>query len=239
MKIFTVDQAQQGGLEWSSLRAGLVTASNASEIITPTWKVKTGDKVEDFINEKLAERILGAPLPSAFKGTYAMETGSIIEEEIFNSLACVTDWDMRRVGFIADDSMRYGCSPDALIGDDSGAEIKSPNLDTHIGYLRGGIVPAKYLPQIHFSMFVTGFKEWKFISYNRMLPKLILTVKRDEKIQAAIGEAMASFLAQMDAAWVNLIRLNNGKEFPKNSFREDVINPKPEPKPDSGHDVIP
>src|SRR5208282_4714782 len=107
-----------------------------------------------------------------------------------------------------------GASPDGLIGDDLGIEIKCPNASTHVKYLLAGKVPDDYIVQVHFSMFVTGFPRWIFMSYRRAMPPLILTVERDERIQGQIEEAVESFKSRMDTGWKTLVALNGG-ELPK------------------------
>lgn len=66
----------------------------------------------------------------------------------------------------------YGCTPDGLIGDDAGIEIKCPNSETHFQYL--GVTDAaslkliepKYYWQVQGSMLVTGREVWWFVSYD-------------------------------------------------------------------------
>jgi hypothetical protein len=48
-------------------------------------------------------------------------------------------------------------------------------------------------------MFVTGRKWWKFLSYRRGFPALLLTVERDEEIMRKIESAVASFCAKIDS----------------------------------------
>ena len=59
-------------------------------------------------------------------------------------------------------------------------------------------------------MFVTGRKWWKFLSYRRGFPPLVLEIERDEKIQAVLAEALAQFLAKFDAEMANMIDANGG-----------------------------
>jgi hypothetical protein len=102
-------------------------------------------------------------------------------------------------GFITSDDGRIGCSPDGTIGDDCGLEIKSPQPPAHLKYLIAGVVPPQYLPQVHFSMLVTGFPRWVFVSYSRQFPPLVVEVKRDEAIQTALRDALAKFFDGFDA----------------------------------------
>ena len=60
------DQCEQGSDEWHVLRSGLISASSASEIFTPTGKPATGAKVDNYINRLIAERVMGKPVESGY-----------------------------------------------------------------------------------------------------------------------------------------------------------------------------
>jgi hypothetical protein len=57
-------------------------------------------------------------------------------------------------------------------------------VDTHVDYLLAGELPAKYKPQVHFSMAVTGIRAWFFMSYFPGLNPLILKVQWGEYTDA-------------------------------------------------------
>ncbi len=78
-------------------------------------------------------------------------------------------------------------SPDGLIGDDGGIEIKARNDKKHFNLIMGD---EKDIPvdQIQMSLLVSGRKWWDFVSINTDFSKPIF-IKRiypDEKIQAKI-----------------------------------------------------
>jgi putative phage-type endonuclease len=209
MKILTMSQHSD---EWFHARAGMLTASKADAILTPKFKVKDGNAVDTLIAKCLAEKWTGGPLPEDAINTLPMEYGSILEERARPAYTLLTGREVRPVGLITDDDGVCGASPDGLIGDDCGIEIKCPNASTHVKYLLAGEVPHDYLVQVHFSMFVTGFPSWVFMSYRHNMPPLILTVQRDDKIQAQIAEAAESFKSKMAAGWQTLVALNGGAE---------------------------
>lgn len=60
---------------------------------------------------------------------------------------------------------------------------------------------------MHGSLYVTGRKRWRFLSYRRGFPKLVLTVERDEAIMTKIGTALAGFYAAFDEAFNRLTEL--------------------------------
>lgn len=189
MKILDV---KQGSGEWLAARAGVFTASEFDNLMTPLWKKRTGATPETYILRKLAEKIMGFPLESP--NAWVLEQGAILESEALPWLQLSQDLNVQRVGFVTSDCGRMGCSPDGLIGDDGGVEIKCPQPVNHLRYLLAGTVPDDYLAQVHGSLYVTGRKWWKFVSYSRQFPPVILHVERDENIIAKIDEVLTATL---------------------------------------------
>lgn len=181
----------QGSVQWLDLRLGIPTASELGNLLTPEFKLREGETPRTYLAMKLAEDYLGHPLLDL--NTFSVEQGTILEEQALPWLKLETDWPIKRVGFITTDDGKFGCSPDGLIGDDCGLEIKCPSAHVHIKYLMNGVVPKDYLPQVHGGMYATGFKKWKFLSYRRNMPALILEVARDEKIIGQIERALEKF----------------------------------------------
>lgn len=194
MKTFN---CQQGSIEWLRLHLGIPTASVFSQIMTSAFKPRDGEMRKTCLYKKLAERLTGKPLPGF--SVYATEQGQLLETEAYDFFEFDTGHQLSTIGFILADDERCGCSPDALIGENSGLEIKCPNAETHLRYLDAGKLPADYAAQVHGSMFVTGRQEWHFLSYFRGLKPFHIRVERDEKIIQQIGECLANFHADFDA----------------------------------------
>lgn len=185
---------KQNSTEWTQARLGIVTASEVDAIITPLWKTRTGEGVETYLYRKLSEKLLGwSPADLSGGSSWAMDQGNVVETIARPWFAFEYNCDVKTPGFIVSDDGLIGCSPDGIVGDDCGLEIKSPQPPTHLKYLIANEVPRDYLPQLHFSMLVTGFPRWKFVSYSRQFPPLVIEVKRDEAIQDALRAALAKF----------------------------------------------
>lgn len=199
---------QQGSQTWLDTRAGLPTASDFDCLVTPLGKVKTGEGPKSYLAKKVAEAWQGGPLLEF--NSWDMEAGQILEEEARPWAEIHFGCDIQRVGFITTDDGKIGCSPDGLIGDDSGIEIKCPKVETHVGYLLNGELPADYVAQVQGSMFVTGFKTWKFMSYRRRFPNLVLTIERDEKFMDALSEALDAFYEKFEASMARMEEINGG-----------------------------
>lgn len=204
----TIHKVEQGSGEWEILRAGKVTASELSNLVTPLGKVKTGAGPKSYLMTKVAETCEGGPLPKGM--VWNLDQGNILEEYAKPNFTFVTGLEVKEVGFITGEDDRVGCSPDGLIGDNCGLEIKCPHIETHVRYLLDGTLPDDYILQVQGSLYVTKYPQWKFFSYRRRYPPLILTIEPDEKIQEAIGEALAAFFEQFDAAIAKMKEMNGG-----------------------------
>ena len=197
----------QGSLEWLTARAGIPTASEFDNLVSPTGKIRTGETPKTYLASKLAEAWSGSPL-SDFN-SWAMDQGNLLEEEARPWAAFEFGKEIQQVGLITTDDGRVGASPDGICGD-QGLEIKCPQPTAHVKYLLNGVLPDDYIMQVQGGMWVTGFTSWLFISYSRRMPKLVLTVERDDKIQNAISEALALFMGNFDDGWKRLCDLNDG-----------------------------
>ena len=206
MKTFTCEQRS---VEWHTLRCGIPTASSMEELITPEFKVRDGEKPRDYTYKKLAEKVMGYS-PSSLN-TFHMEQGEITEEEAIGWFELTSGETVSKVGFCMTDDSRVGCSPDGLLGDSSGIEVKVPAPHTHIEYLCGGVLPKKYAIQVQTSMYVVGAKNWRFMSYSRFFPPFLITVQRDPKAQDAIATALDLFWDRFTAAEAKLLPQIAGK----------------------------
>lgn len=187
------------------VRLGIPTASDFTSIMTNSFKLRDSEGVRTYIYEKAAEKWHGKPLPSPT--SWAMDQGNIIEEYAIPFYQLEFNERIRRVAFVSTDDKRCGCSPDGLIGDNDtggGIEIKSPYLKTHVKYLIEGKLPSEYVCQVQGSMYVTGRKWWRFMSYYRGKPPFVLTVKRDEEVMKKIDATMGEFYEQFDEAYSKL-----------------------------------
>ena len=202
-----IHEVNQGEEEWLKLRVGKVTASELSALVTPDFKIRTGEGPHTYLCQKLAEAYRGKPLPQF--STHATEEGQMQEDEA-RSWYCLTHTDhkLRNVGFVEHDDGRCGVSPDALLGEDGGLEIKCPQPTNHVRYVLSGTVPKDYLAQVHMSLYVTGRAWWRFVSYRRCYPPLVVNVPRDEEIMGKIQSALSAFYVTFDAAMAKLKSAN-------------------------------
>jgi hypothetical protein len=186
--------------EWFKDRLGRPTASNYSKLVTSTGKPSTS--ADAYINELIAQRLTGE-LPEQITSVH-IERGIELESKAISWFEFETDLEVIESGFIKHPVLETGCSPDGLIGEDSGIEIKCPAAHTHVGYLRSGKLPAKYVQQVQGSMWVTGRKHWFFLSYHPEMPKLLIRVDRDEEIIKSIEEAVTKACEKIETEYKSI-----------------------------------
>lgn len=182
---------------WHKQRAGKFTGSRFVNVLARNKR--TGEPLkayDDLIWQIVVERMTGSPVDGASgfalqwgtdvepfaREAYEFETGSIVTESEF---IIHPDYDF------------IGCSPDGIVSNKKGLEMKCPKSSAvHLErYLSG--IPDEYIPQVQGSMWITGKTEWDFVSYDPRMPVshrlLIITIKRDDdfinKLQSAVLEA--------------------------------------------------
>lgn len=201
-----IHDCEQGSVEWFKIRAGKVTASEIDALISPEFEIRKGKGVQTYAYQKAGEafhamKCPNSPVVSGYS-SFAMEQGRELEDEARRIVAFENEaagfGRLRDAGFCEHDDGRCGCSPDALIGDDGGLELKCPEITNHTRYFYEKILPKEYAAQVHMSLYVTGRPWWRFVSYRRKFPRFTLTVHRDETICATIAEALAGFYAKYD-----------------------------------------
>lgn len=209
-------QLQQKSWEWFKVRAGKVTGSELKNLITEGLSIR-GWKTQmpqSYLHRKLAEKWRGEALQS-FQGNQQTDQGVLWEDRARKHFASFLEADIETVGGIESDDERCWCSPDGIIGETTGLEIKCPNADTHVGWLLAGGMPEEHVLQVQFSLWVSGFPAWHFLSYCNGWPQLAIPVEPNKQTIMLIEDAVAKFNARMDAAFAKLVELNGGPPPPR------------------------
>lgn len=201
-----IHNAIQGSAEWDYLRLGKATASRCDDIITP-GRLQLSKSRGEYMHELLGEWALGTPQED-FMGNAWTERGHELEAEAADYFRLQMDLEPVACGFIEGNDGHTGCSPDWVITEyppygPYGVELKCPKRSTHIGFLldyrqcRLGTCPAKYMPQVQFSLWVTMFPAWYFMSYYPGLPPVLVKMLPDERWQTALDEHVPTFIEEM------------------------------------------
>jgi hypothetical protein len=180
MKIWP--EMEQRSEAWFRARAGRPTASNFERLITPTGK--DSSQWDDYALELCAQCI--RPDEIAWEGNAHTDRGNELEPEARGEFERIMNLVVGEVGFVTRDDEVIGCSPDGLVYHGTtvgkpiaGLELKCPLSKFHARYLIDGELPAKYRPQVHGSMAVTGLRHWYFMSYCPGLAPFITRVEWD------------------------------------------------------------
>lgn len=175
--------------EWWEARRGKPSASNFKRIITPK-KMELAAGAETYIDELIAEVIHMDPnFLSERPQSRAMEEGTRREPESRRWYEMDCGLTVQQIGGCETDDGRFWCSPDALVGDDGILELKNPDGNTQVAYLRAGTLPDEYRAQCHGHLLISGRQWCDFVSYVPMYPAFKVRVEKDEftvKLAAAL-----------------------------------------------------
>ena len=132
-----------------------------------------------------------------------MRRGTALEDDARN-IYTERHAPVTTVGFgrIDGNGYTFGASPDGLVDELGGLEIKCPKPSTHFRTILEGEVPRIYLPQIHGNMLVFDADWWDFMSHDPGQPPFVKRVHRaphwDTTITAAVQHAEAAIIALTD-----------------------------------------
>ena len=183
--------------DWLKKRAGKWTGSRFVDVLARNKR--TGEPLkayQDLIWQIVTERMTGEPLEG--QTGRALQWGTDVEPYAREQYELETGNVVTESGFIVHPEYDFaGCSPDGLIGDDGGLEMKCPKSPiVHLERFLSG-VPEEYIPQIQGCMWVSGRQWWDFVSYDPRMPEshrlIIVRVKRDDEyiktLESAVIEA--------------------------------------------------
>lgn len=209
---FAIVTAEQRSPEWFAARAGRVTASRAADVLA---KIKSGEAAarKNYRVQLVAERLTGQPQDDGFVSA-AMQRGTELEPQARTAYELLTGRMVTECGFLQHATLPIGASPDGVIGDFDGLlELKCPNPATHVGYLKAGVVPSDYLPQITHQLLVSGAQYVDFMSYAPNFPEALQTflvrVARADVDMAGYEAALAVFLREVEDEVLALKTMSN------------------------------
>jgi putative phage-type endonuclease len=193
MTLHEFPDLEQGTNEWLDVRRGVLTASVVGKLLTDTLRVARNDYSRGLTMTLAAERITGWTEPSYMNDD--MMRGVLHESIARDNYAEHNGVKVDEVGFLIRDDWGYkiGASPDGLIGDAGGLEIKCPRAKAHIRTIVADEVPAHYMAQVQACLLVSGREWWDYVSFCAGLPLWTKRVHPDPSWQTAIVEAAAAF----------------------------------------------
>lgn len=170
-------QLEQRSPEWHEARRNRITASMVGAILGLSPYMTRDDAMRSMVRDREG-------LPSEFTGNVATEWGNANEDMARGEYEMESCHDVTQVGFIVCEDWA-GASPDGLIGEEGGVEIKCPYG------LRNDPVPVfktleeqpHYYAQVQFTLWVTGRKWWHFYQWTPHGSRLSPPVMPDQDWQ--------------------------------------------------------
>lgn len=185
----------QGSEEWHLLRLGSVGGSSMNSVLA-----KGKGETRQKLLYQLAAEILTGNKTNTYN-TPAMERGTELEPEARRHYEMLTFTDVEQVCLIKSDVPRVHVSPDGLVGDDGGIEIKCPLPTTHIETIDTGKIDIKYIRQCQHFLWVTGRQWIDFVSYCPEIEARPMWIARqypDQKIHADISREVPIFMDDLN-----------------------------------------
>lgn len=223
----------QGSDSWKQDRAGYATASRLNDVMSKGKKsasAKGGHAPSktraSYMLQLVAERITGVAYDS-YLGGAATNRGAELEHDARSAYMEQTGNLVIPSPFTAHPRIEWcGASPDGLVGEDGGIEIKCPaNPMVHLETLLLGnealaavlmadtpeeieqrkkrsLIPKEHYAQVQGNIWVHGRQWWDFISYDPRFPAhlqlYIHRVHRDEEYIAMLESAVVKFLEEVN-----------------------------------------
>jgi predicted phage-related endonuclease len=191
---------EQNSPAWHAARCGRVTASRVADIVRKT-KTGVSKMRQTYMGELIAERLSGVQEDGFTSGP--MKWGKENEDAARAEYALLYGGELRKVGFIIHHSIDMaGSSPDCLVNDDGGLELKCPNTATHVATLLGAPFDPDYILQCQWNMACTGRAWWDLVSFDPRLPAEMqlhrVRIHRDPIRIAELESEVRKFIAEVD-----------------------------------------
>lgn len=159
---------EQGSQEWFDFKVGKMSASNATPIGANGAGLKT------YCME-LAMQLNG--IDKAKYTNADMERGNELEPLAITSYEFERELTINRIGCITNDKYdNVLCSPDGLILDNGGVEIKARNDSKHYALIQGVTADIPY-NQIQMTLLITEREWWDFVSFNPNFEKSLFILR--------------------------------------------------------------
>lgn len=180
-----------------------MTASRVSDVMAKGRSGAPSLTRAAYMAELIAEALTGQPA-NAFKGNADTERGIQLEPEARLAYELATGDSVRQVGLVLHPTLeRVAASPDGLVGEAGGLEIKCPKPHVHLEYLLTGQPPSTYQPQMGMQILCAGLEWVDFVSYCPTFPEdmrlFIIRFTPKPDYLREIEVEVVKFLGEMDA----------------------------------------
>jgi hypothetical protein len=180
---------KQGSFEWFEARLGIPTASNFAHVLSKGKPRKT------YMMKLIAEKLTGKITQNG--NSASMDRGHMHEPRARTAYEFKKGRSVKQVGFILNEYVDAGSSPDGLVGRDGSIEVKSKSPHLHVEVMVNDKLPAEHKAQVQGGLWIAE-REWcDFISYSPPLDMFVKRVYRDEKYISELEKAVIKFNDEM------------------------------------------
>lgn len=193
-----IHHVEQNTDEWLALRAGKPTASEFSKLITSTGA--PSKSLQGYAETLAGELYAGKPL-NLWEGNQFTERGHEVEDEARLAYEMRTGATVEQVGFVTDDLVMYGCSPDGVVKGGGLVEIKClprKHISVLLYWKKHGRCPPDYIQQTQGQMLVTGESWCDIVFYQPDLPMLVIREEPDPDVRIGLKAQLTACLAARD-----------------------------------------
>ena len=151
---------EQRSEKWHQARRCKATGSNFNILMAKRGLGKTA--------ETYAQSLIADEIQDTFEEQFtskAMQNGIDLEPTAIQRYELETLNTITGVGFLTKGDF-IGCSPDGLVANIGGIEVKCPSRDKHISNLLSENCPAEYYDQIQGLIYIANLEWVDFVSYN-------------------------------------------------------------------------
>jgi hypothetical protein len=191
-----VTDIKQRTPEWHRARLGAITGTRAFDLTSSN------------ITRKRLEAVIIRELITAATKTFSskdLDRRSAMEAEAASWYAIQYDHTVTHEDAYIESDLHpmFAVSPDGLVDDDGGLELKRLDEENHLILLLGGTIRdmKKYVAQCNWNLFVTGRDWWDLFFYCETLPASMrghrIRIDRDPDVMAEMQAQAESVLSNV------------------------------------------
>lgn len=182
---------------WMKMKRGVLTASNICKVLTPAKLQLSASKgyLYDFCRQKIDD------MPYGQFSTRHTDRGHL-EEELALTVYQQKFGQVTKCGFVENTrhGFKIGCSPDALVGEDGGVQVKSFTPNVQFGNIVEDKIDPCHALQVQMELLVTERKWWDIVYQSSGSHQMVTRVYPDFEKHEKIIEACRAFYEHVDDA---------------------------------------
>lgn len=186
---------EQTSPEWYAARMGIPTASEFAVVMRTSGRAADGSSEErrKYLYTLAGEIITGEPT-EGYSNSH-MDRGKAMEAEARSLYAFICDDPIQQVGFIRNG--QKGASPDSLVGDRGGLEIKTKLPHLMVETILKDDFPPMFMAQCQGNMWVAERDWWDLQIFWPRMPLFAKRIFRDDAYIAKLSAAVDKFNAEL------------------------------------------